>query len=59
MADPPPYPGIDDDTDMGPNRGSTTSAPRWVSVAVVIIAIVMVLLIVVLHLSGIISPGAH
>src|SRR6266540_882350 len=29
MVDPPPYPDTGDDTGVGPDRGSTTSAPRY------------------------------
>jgi len=36
MADPPQYldstGGAGEDTSVGPDRGSTTSAPRWVKV---------------------------
>jgi len=59
MADPPPYPDTGDDTGVGPDRGSATSTPRWVSVLGIIIAIVLVLLFVVLHLTGTLGPGAH
>jgi hypothetical protein len=49
MAHPPPY----------PDRGPTTSTPRWVSVVGIIIAIGLVLLFVVLHLTGSVGPGGH
>ena len=52
MADPPPYPDANGDgTGVGPDRGSTTSTPRWVYVSG-IIAIVLVLLFVIMHLTG-------
>jgi hypothetical protein len=55
MADPPPYPGsngdIGDHTGVRPDRGSTTSTPRWVYVFG-LIALVLVLLFVILHLTG-------
>ena len=51
MADPPPYPDTGDDTGVAPDRGSTTSTPRWVYVFG-IIAIVLVLLFVIMHLTG-------
>ena len=50
-ADPPPYPDTRDDTRVRPNRGSTTSTPRWVKVFG-IITLVLVLLFVILHLTG-------
>ncbi|MCA1853166.1 MAG: hypothetical protein LC647_12435 [Beggiatoa sp.] len=55
MADPPRYPDSDsdtgDDTRVRPDRGSTTSTPRWVKVFG-IIALVVVLLFVILMLGG-------
>jgi hypothetical protein len=57
MAHPPPYPDTGDDD--GPVRVPATGAPRWVSVVGIIIALGLVALIVVLHLTGVISPGAH
>jgi hypothetical protein len=59
MADPPSYPDTDDDTGVGPDRGSATSMPRWMPVLGIVIAIVLVLLLVVLHLTGVLGPGAH
>jgi hypothetical protein len=58
MAHPPPYPD-GDDTGMESDRESTVGAPRWVSVVGIIIAIGLVLLVVLLHLTGVIGPGAH
>jgi len=59
MADPPPYPDSGDDTDVGPDRGSATSTPRWVFVLGIMIAIALVLLFLVLHLTGTLGPGAQ
>ena len=58
MADPPPYPDTDD-TCVRPDRESAPSPPRWVPVLGIVIAIVLVLLLVVLHLTGVLGPGAH
>jgi hypothetical protein len=55
MADPPSYP----DTGAGPDRGSASSTRRWVPVLGIVVAIVLVLLLVVLHLTGVLGPGAH
>ena len=55
IADPPPYP---DTGDTG-ERGSATSTPRSVLVLGITLAIVLVLLLVVLHLTGVLGPGAH
>ena len=59
MADPPPYPDAGDDTGVGPERGSASGTPRWVPVLGVVIATVLALLLVVLHLTGVLGPGAH
>jgi hypothetical protein len=59
LADPPSYPDTRDDTGVGPDRGSSSSTPRWVPVVGIVIAIVLVLLLVVLHLTGVLGPGAH
>jgi hypothetical protein len=57
LADPPSYTG--DDTDVGPDRRSATSRSRWVPVIGIVIAVVLVLLVVVLHITGVLGPGAH
>jgi len=59
MADPPRYADTGEDTGVGPDHGSATSTPRWVSVLGIIIVIVLVLLFFVLHLTGTLGPGAH
>ena len=59
MADLPPYPDSNGDIGVGPDRESTTSAPRWVKVFGIIF-VVMVLLFVILHLTrGPHHPGRH
>ncbi len=64
MADLPRYPDSNsdtgDDTGVRPDRGSTTSTPRWVKVFG-IIAIVLILLVGILHLTGnsLGGPGRH
>jgi hypothetical protein len=59
MADPPPYPDSGDDAGVGPDRGPPAGMPRWVVVVGIVIAIGLVLVVVVLHLSGIVGPGAR
>jgi hypothetical protein len=59
MADPPPDSDTGDDTGVGRDRGSATSTPRWLPVLGIVIATVLVLLLVVLHLTGVLGPGAH
>jgi hypothetical protein len=59
MADSPRDPHAGDDTRVGPGRGSAAGTPHWVPVLGIVIAIVLVLLLVVLHLTGVLGPGAH
>ena len=56
MADLSPYPDTDEDTRVGPERGSPPSTPRWVY-AFGVIALVLVLLVVVVMLAG--GGGQH
>jgi hypothetical protein len=56
MTDPPQYPE-GDDTDEEPKR--KPGAPAWVSVALIVLAVVAAIAIVVLHLTGVVGPGAH
>jgi hypothetical protein len=59
MVDPPHYPDTGEDTGGRRDRGSASRTPRWVLVLGIVIAIVLVLLLVVLHLTGVLGPGAH
>jgi len=59
MADPPSDPDPGDDTGVGPDRGSASGTRRWVFVLGVVIAVVLVLLLVLLHLTGVLGPGAQ
>jgi hypothetical protein len=49
----------DDETGVGPERGAATGTPRWVTVLGIVIAVGLVVLFVVLHLTGVLGPGAH
>jgi hypothetical protein len=55
LAELPPDPDSNadtgDDTGVGPDRGSTTTTPRWVKVLGVV-ALILVLLFVIMHLVG-------
>lgn len=57
----PSYPDAENDAyiGMGPERGSTTGPPRWVTVVVIVIAALVFLGFVLLHLSGGLGPGLH
>ncbi len=58
MADLPESIGATgDDTGVGPGRGATSGAPRWVK-ALAISALVLVVLVVILLLTGG-GPGGH
>jgi hypothetical protein len=54
MADLPSYPDLGgdtgEDTDVGSDRGSTYSTPRWVKVFGIILIVVLVLLFLIQHL---------
>ena len=58
----PPDPERSRKTDkaaVGYGRRSATGTPRWVSVLGIIVAVGLVLLFFVLHLTGVLGPGAH
>ena len=50
---------IGDETGVGPGRGPAAGTPRWVYVLGVGFAVGLVLLFFVLHLTGVLGPGAH
>ncbi len=58
MAYRPPYPNTDD-TDVGPDRGSTTGTPRWVKVFGIIVIVVVLLVVARIFIGGEHGPGRH
>lgn len=58
MADHPRHPDPHDETGVGSGYESATGTP-WGTYAFVLIAIVVILGMVVLHLTGVVGPGAH
>ena len=59
LADMPPRPDTGDDTDLKPNRGSTTRTPRWVKASGVIALVLVLLFVVLLLTGGEHGPGRH
>ena len=51
--------GADDDTASGQERASVGGPSRWVVVLGIAVAVGAVLLVFVLHLTGVLGPGAH
>jgi hypothetical protein len=59
LPHPPPHPKSGYDAEEEPNEQSSPGAPTWLSVVWILVAVGVLLAIVVLHLTGIIGPGAH
>ena len=58
-ADRPAFGDTGDDPGVGRGRGSGPGRPRWVGVVGIVIAVGLVLGFLVLHLTGVLGPGAH
>jgi hypothetical protein len=58
-AEPRPSRGTGDDIGADPDRVSANGPPRWLSVFGIVVAVALVLLFFVLHLTGVLGPGAH
>jgi hypothetical protein len=48
-----------DETGVTPGHRSATGTPRWVLVLGIVVAVGLALLLLVLHLTGVLGPGAH
>ncbi|MDP9300819.1 MAG: hypothetical protein M3P43_07985 [Actinomycetota bacterium] len=59
MADPPRHPGTEENAGVGPDGGAASETPRWVLVFGIVIVIALIGLMILLHLTGILGPGAH
>ena len=57
MADPPRHPGTEENAGVGPDGGAASKTPRWV--LGIVIGIALIGLMILLHLTGILGPGAH
>jgi len=58
-ADPHTIGDTGDDPGVALGRGSGPGRPRWVAVLGIVIAVGLVLGFFVLHLTGVLGPGAH
>jgi hypothetical protein len=60
MADLPPSPDSNGNTDVGPSHGSTPGIPRWVKVFGIVALVLVLLVIIMLFVSGgSHGPGRH
>jgi hypothetical protein len=59
VTDPRPYPDTDDDAEVGSERESATSPPRWSRTLGIVVVVIVISIFVVLHLTGTLGSGAH
>jgi hypothetical protein len=59
MADPPRDSDTGDEPAVELDSESATRRPRWVPVIGIVIAVGLGALVLVLHLTGVLGPGAH
>jgi hypothetical protein len=65
MPDHPPYPATDDDTGVGPDRGSPPGMPRWLKVSGIIVGLVILLVVGISFMASVdhgperFGPGIH
>jgi hypothetical protein len=58
-ADPDRSQETGDKAALRPGGRSATGTPRWGSVLGIVVAVGLVVLFFVLHLTGVLGPGAH
>jgi hypothetical protein len=58
-TDPHPARDSGEEADVGTGRRSASGPPRWVSALGILVAVGLVVLLFVLHLTGVLGPGAH
>ena len=59
MAHLPSHPDTDGDSGSRPEHGPPRAKRRWASVVWVAVVVAVVVAMVVLHLAGVVGPGAH
>jgi hypothetical protein len=60
MPDPPAYPNTGNDTGRGPDRhDEPATTGRWASRLVIAVVAALFVVILILHLTGVVGPGAH
>jgi hypothetical protein len=58
MADPPSYPRAGEDAGDA-SRPALTARQRGVRVLLIAVVVALIALVVILHVTGVLGPGAH